>query len=202
MSAKTDQSALDSRYPALRGELGERPADALTPLEIERALSKLATEREWAPVTANRHQPFLPLGYRPGVQNGLVAQNPCRAVRRRREDNGRIRYLLPEEETRLRAEIRRNCPEYGPLQPADPEPLRVRPIARRLEQRTHSGSRRDMQRWRASAAGGVGPGDEPRPLRTAGGGEECCELKRFARDIAHRVGGLQALPTPFHPAHS
>ncbi len=114
MCAKTDQPATDSRYPALAAVLGDRPAAALTPLEIERALAKLATEREWSNATVNRHKAFLSLAYRIGAENGRVPHNPCRAVRQRREDNGRIRFLSREEEARLRAVIAADCPHHMP----------------------------------------------------------------------------------------
>ncbi|MGH9473382.1 MAG: tyrosine-type recombinase/integrase [Terriglobales bacterium] len=114
MSAKTGTGATDSRYPALVAALGDRPAAALTPLEVERALAKLAADRELSNATVNRYQAFLSLAYRLATQNGIVAVNPCRAVRRRREDNARIRFLSPEEESRLRAIIRQDCPAHEP----------------------------------------------------------------------------------------
>lgn len=114
MSAKSGQPATDSRYPALVAALGDRPAGAVTPLEIERALAKLATEWKWSNATVNRHKAFLSLAYRIGVENSQVAHNPCRAVRQRREDNGRIRFLSPEEEARLREVIRQDCPTHEP----------------------------------------------------------------------------------------
>ncbi|MGH9414275.1 MAG: tyrosine-type recombinase/integrase, partial [Terriglobales bacterium] len=94
--------------------LGEKPADAVTPMEIERMLSKLATDHKWSNATVNRYKAFLSLAYRIGVQNSRVPHNPVRAVRQRREDNGRIRFLSPEEEARLRAVIRQDCPEHEP----------------------------------------------------------------------------------------
>ncbi|HUX66901.1 MAG TPA: site-specific integrase [Terriglobales bacterium] len=114
MSAKTGRPATDSRYPALAAALGDRAAATLTPLEVERALAKLATERAWANATVNRHKAFLSLAYRIGIENSQVQHNPVRAVRQRREDNGRIRFLSPEDEARLRSVIRQGCPEHEP----------------------------------------------------------------------------------------
>jgi hypothetical protein len=41
---------------------------------------------------------MLSLTYRLGMQNGKVQSNPARLVRKRKEDNGRIRFLSPDEE--------------------------------------------------------------------------------------------------------
>lgn len=114
ISARTDQPATDSRYPALAAEFGSRPADQVTPQEIERGLAKLAADHDWRPATINRYKAFLSLAFRLGVENGKIAANPARMVRQRREDNGRIRWLTAEEEDRLRAVIRQDCPEHEP----------------------------------------------------------------------------------------
>ena len=102
---KKGGSALDYRHPALAGALGNQPAAAVTPQAVERALSKLALEREWAPASFNRHKAYLSLAYRLGNENGLVAVNPARLVRQRHEDNARIRWLSSDEEIRLRAAV-------------------------------------------------------------------------------------------------
>lgn len=79
-----------------RTALGERPADAVTPLEIERELAKLATDHQWSNAV-NRCKAFLSLADRIGVQNSQVVHNPVRAVRERRADIGRIRFLPPKK---------------------------------------------------------------------------------------------------------
>jgi len=49
------------------------------------------------------------LAYRLGMQNGKVPSNPARLVRQRKEENGRIRFLFPEEEQILRTAIQNAC---------------------------------------------------------------------------------------------
>src|SRR5712692_1457895 len=43
------------------------------------------------------------------MQNGKVQANPARLVRQRKEDNGRVRFLSPQEEQVLRKVIQRDC---------------------------------------------------------------------------------------------
>ncbi|MGC1449576.1 MAG: site-specific integrase [Candidatus Sulfotelmatobacter sp.] len=42
------------------------------------------------------------------MQNGKVQSNPARLVRQRKEDNGRIRFLSPDEEQELRRVVQRD----------------------------------------------------------------------------------------------
>ena len=93
----------------LIGALGNRPADTITPQEIECWLSDQAQENKWKPATANRFKALLSLAFRLGMQNGKVGANPARLVRRRREDNTRIRFLSRDEEKRLRFAIEAKC---------------------------------------------------------------------------------------------
>lgn len=99
------------RMAKLLESFRERPADAITPQEIERWLSG---KTELKPATLNRYRALLCLTYRLGVQNGKVNSNPARLVRQRRENNGRIRFLSPEEEAKLREVIQEVCPHHLP----------------------------------------------------------------------------------------
>lgn len=100
----------DYRYGVLKAALGNRPAEGLSPQELEKVLARLADERGWSPASFNRCKAFISLAYRLGVESGKVQQNPVRLVHRRREDNGRVRWLTVEEEERLRAVIARDYP--------------------------------------------------------------------------------------------
>jgi hypothetical protein len=71
---------------------GDRPAEGLTPQDIERFLAG----REIKPATENRYRALLSLMYRKGIENGKVKSNPARLVKRRTENNTKVRYLLPE----------------------------------------------------------------------------------------------------------
>jgi integrase len=104
----------DYRYATLKEALGSRPAGSVTAQEIERALSRLAEARKWKPASFNRHKAFLSLAYRLGVEGGKVESSPVRLVHRRREDNGRIRWLSADEEKALRAAIQTDYPAELP----------------------------------------------------------------------------------------
>jgi len=83
------------RMAKLREWIGDRPADSLTPQEIERWLYSKAGDLK--PATLNRYRAVLSLTYRLGMQNGKVQSNPARLVRQRKEENGRIRFLSPKK---------------------------------------------------------------------------------------------------------
>jgi len=80
-------------------DLGGRDAETLKPSEIDRLLSG---HSHWSPATANRHKTVLSKAYQLALKNGDVPTNPARLVDHRPKKNKRIRYLLPEEEDRLR----------------------------------------------------------------------------------------------------
>jgi len=65
----------------------------------------LRGDRKWSTGTFNRQKAFVSLAYRLGIENGKVSVNPARSVHRRRENDGRIRWLGAEEETKLLAAI-------------------------------------------------------------------------------------------------
>ncbi len=99
-----------SRLKPLKAAFGDRVAEDISPLEIEAWL----TANTRTPATANRYKSTISLVYRQGVRNGRVKVNPARAVAIRAEDNGRTRWLLPEEEKRIREVMERDCPHYIP----------------------------------------------------------------------------------------
>jgi site-specific recombinase XerD len=98
------------RMAGLVEAFGNRAADSVTPQDFER----WTADREWAPATANRYRALLSLVYRLGIANRRVSQNPARLIHHRRENNGRLRWLLPNEEVKLRATIESQCPEHLP----------------------------------------------------------------------------------------
>ncbi len=100
------------RMKALLGWLGNGPADSITPQDIERWLLAQAEEHSWKPATVNRYKALLSLVFRLAMENGKTRSNPARLVRRRREDNARIRFLSVEEEQRLYAVVREEFPEH------------------------------------------------------------------------------------------
>ena len=88
----------------------EYPAEGITAQEIERRFEK----EEWSPATANRYRALLSLTYRLAIRNGKAKENPARQVKHRLEDNARVRFLSPEEETALRTAIEAGCPGRSP----------------------------------------------------------------------------------------
>ena len=85
-------------------------ADSITAQDIDHWFSK----QSWMPATCNRYRALLSLTFRLGVENGKVKNNPARLVRPRLENNTRIRFLLSEEEARLREVIAKGCPHHLP----------------------------------------------------------------------------------------
>jgi integrase len=99
------------RIGVIDDELGHRVAETLTPEEIDAWLSK---HEGWSGATKNRYKAVLSRAYQLGVQRGKVPSNPARLVDRFPEAAGRVRYLLQEEETRLRAAITKLSPKQLP----------------------------------------------------------------------------------------
>jgi site-specific recombinase XerD len=92
--------------------LGDRPAGAITPRDIERCLAEAAERDGLAPATLNRYRAVLSLIFRLAIRNDKVAQNPARLVRPQRENNARVRYLSADEEKRIREVIGREFHEH------------------------------------------------------------------------------------------
>lgn len=95
----------------LKEPFGSRPVMDITPAEIDAWLTKHCM----TPATANRYRAFFSLSFRLGMENGKVTANPARLVRRRTENNGRLRFLSRKEYDKLSAVIRR---KYSAQHPA------------------------------------------------------------------------------------
>lgn len=94
----------------LLGWFRERAAEEITPQEIERKLEELAHDGR-KPATLNRYRALLSLVYSLAVRNRKLATNPVRQVKRRKENNERVRFLDEAEEAGLREKIRELYPE-------------------------------------------------------------------------------------------
>ena len=112
------------RIGRLRDEFGNYAAEI--PIED---LRRWFSEQEWQPGTHNRYKSTLSLMFRLAIENKKASTNPARSLKRKREDNGRVRflnqlapaktevdYLKPhaDEESRLRAVILANYPAHMP----------------------------------------------------------------------------------------
>ena len=92
---------------------GGRNAASITSQEIERKLSLLA-EQNRAAGTLNRYRSFLSHIFTLAVRNKNLSVNPVREVKRRKENNARVRFLENHEEAILRKRIPSICPEREP----------------------------------------------------------------------------------------
>lgn len=90
------------------------PADSITPQYLSRWLEERQKDFDWRPATVNRYKSFFSLAFRLGMENGRCQTNPARPVKRLREDNGRVRFLSPDEEQRIRSVINRDHPTNMP----------------------------------------------------------------------------------------
>jgi len=90
--------------------MGSKTMDEISPILIEkykrdRRASKTARGTDRAPSTVNRELELLSKMFSLAIDQGLAINNPCRKVKRYREDNERNRYLSDEEESRLIAAL-------------------------------------------------------------------------------------------------
>ena len=102
------------RMEKLLAAFRDRPANSITPYDLERHFVQAAEEAEWKPATVNRYRALVSLVYRLAIHNGKVKENPARLVKHRQENNARLRWLFEEEEVRLRAYLEAACPQFIP----------------------------------------------------------------------------------------
>src|ERR1017187_2740923 len=105
---------LDLRIKILRTVFGSRPASEIKKQEIVTWLSNRAQENNWKAATRNRWQSTFSLIFRVGVDNERIENNPAARIRRKTENNGRVRFLSDEEEVRLLAAIDQLFPQFKP----------------------------------------------------------------------------------------
>jgi integrase len=96
------------RVKRLLPDFGERFADDIRPQEIERWLSAHTA----TPATNNRYHATLSLIFRLAVQNRKIDNNPLASIKKRREDNKRLRFLTIGEESKIRGYIQANWPHH------------------------------------------------------------------------------------------
>jgi integrase len=83
-------------------------AESIELREIRTVLDRSAREGKWSNSSFNHYHTIISLIYRLGIENGKVSQNPANGIRRRPENNSRVRFLAPEEEAKLRRVIPSN----------------------------------------------------------------------------------------------
>lgn len=97
----------------LRPAFGKRPARTITKSEILSWLAEKQEESDWSVATRNRWQATFSLIFRVAVDNEKLPSNPAK-MKRKSEDNGRVRFLSEDEETRLLAAIEKRFPKFRP----------------------------------------------------------------------------------------
>ena len=95
-----------ARMGVLKGWFTGRAAESITAQEVEAKLEEAQEENNWGSSTVNHHHTLLSLMYRLAIRNRKVRDSPVRGIRRRTEDNSRIRFLTPDEEQALRKALR------------------------------------------------------------------------------------------------
>lgn len=98
-----------SRIAVLKEKFGPLPLD-IAPATFRAWLS----EQKWKPASVNRMKCVLSTVYRVAMENGKAKSNPARSIKRRREDNVRLRFLSRSEDNALRAEIAKSYPWHLP----------------------------------------------------------------------------------------
>jgi integrase len=100
-----------SRMKSALAAFGDRVAAQIEPEDIEMWLE---SKTEWANATKNRHRALLSLVYRLAIKAKKVQINPARLVDALEENNGRVRFLAPEEEADLMSVLQDNYADNIP----------------------------------------------------------------------------------------
>jgi integrase len=83
---------------------GDQDATTITPRQIEKVLCELQTEGK-EPATLVRHLTVLKATFNRAKRIGLLRENPTDIVKTPKVNNVIVRYLTPEQETRLLAQL-------------------------------------------------------------------------------------------------
>jgi integrase len=94
-----------------RQEFGDRPADSISKQELVRFLLDLADEREWPRQATTVGSLPSPLSSGLASKTKKIPINPASRIKKRTEDNGRIRFLSDAEEKTLVLYIQKHYPE-------------------------------------------------------------------------------------------
>lgn len=103
---KTEESRIGKMVAAFR----DMKLDAITPADVERFLDQLLEERSQS--TRNRYRALLNAMFSRATRHELVSSNPVKGVTKFREPEGRIKFVIPEQEGTIREALR---PDLRPL---------------------------------------------------------------------------------------
>jgi integrase len=101
---------LDLKIAKLRPVFGSQEANDITKQDIVRWLTEQMDTREWSASTRNRWQAAFSLIFRVGIDNEKIERNPTSQIRRKTENNTKVRFLTDQEEPDLRRVIQKRCP--------------------------------------------------------------------------------------------
>jgi site-specific recombinase XerD len=99
-----------ARLRRINVDLGDLLIPEITVEVLENYLLQVQ-QRGASPSTLNRHRALLSSVFSYAVRTRQVAENPIREVQKWKENDPRVRFLSPQEESRLRDAIRRTWPQ-------------------------------------------------------------------------------------------
>ena len=80
---------------------GDRIGEEITKQEVVRWLTDQSEKRGWKPSSRNRWQAAFSLIFRVGIDNEKITRNPAAGIKRKTENNDKVRFLSDEEERTL-----------------------------------------------------------------------------------------------------
>jgi integrase len=92
---------LELKINELLPVFGDRVAEGITKQEIVRWLTDQSQERGWKSSSRNRWQAAFSLIFRVGIDNEKITKNPAAGIKRKTENNEKVRFLSDEEERNL-----------------------------------------------------------------------------------------------------
>ena len=111
-SRENKRSWRDDRYhvEVFRAYFGTKRFSEITPLLLEkykreRRAEETKLKQQRSPASVNRELELLSKIFNLAIRDGETASNPCSQVQKYREDNQRTRYLQPDEENALLAQL-------------------------------------------------------------------------------------------------
>jgi integrase len=105
---------LELKLAIIGKDFDNRKVEEIGKKEIQNWLLTQTTEREWSAATRNRWHAAFSLVFRVGIDNDKIDSNAARAIKRKKESNGRARFLSDEEEPVILDALRERFPEHVP----------------------------------------------------------------------------------------
>lgn len=94
-----------SKTNSFREYFKNKNLDDILAQDVESYINYLKEKKKLANATINRYLAALSKLYNISIKNNLTNKNPCKDVKKLKEDNEKIRYLTKDEEERLFKEL-------------------------------------------------------------------------------------------------